>query len=220
MTPAGPAGEGGPLPAEAHAEALAEVLEESRDLGFLGPGPLGPQVDHARGFASVVGRAPASFLDLGAGGGLPGLVLASGWPSAQAVLLDASARRTDFLRRACTRLGFGDRVTVVCARAEVAGRDPGWRGRFDLVVARSFGPPAVTAECGAGFLGPGGRLVVSEPPDDEGERWPVAGLDRLGLVRQTGPGAEFRYAVLGRAEPLGPGFPRRDGMPRKRPLWA
>lgn len=212
MTPDGPAGEVSDL--------LVAVLEESRGFGFLGPGPLGPQIDHARGFAAMLARAPESFLDLGAGGGLPGLVLGTMWPEAGGVLLDASTRRTDFLRRACTRLGFGERVTVVCARAEAAGRDPAWRGRLEVVVARSFGPPAVTAECGAPFLHADGLMVVSEPPDEDGDRWPEAGLARLGLVRAESPLPDLRYAVFRRASPPDEAFPRRDGMPRKRPLWG
>ena len=157
-------------PAAEGAGVLTEVLEDSRRFGFLGPGPLAPQIEHARGFASTVERTPESFLDLGSGGGLPGLVLATVWPDATGVLLDAMTRRTDFLRDACARLGIEDRIRVVCSRAEDAARDPGLRGRFDLVVARSFGSPAVTAECAAGYLAPDGAAVISEPPEDEASR--------------------------------------------------
>lgn len=198
---------------------LEAILEESRALGFLGPGPLAPHIDHARGFASMVERAPESFLDLGSGGGLPGLVLVREWVDARAVLLDASARRTEFLRRACAALGVDDRVEVVCDRAEHAARDPRWRGAFGIVTARSFGAPAVTAECAVGFLARGGRLVVSEPPTDEPDRWPVAGVTELGLALVRRTTAKRRFVVLERSGELDARFPRRTGIPAKRPIW-
>lgn len=200
-------------------ESLELVLEDSRRLGFLGPGPLTPQIEHARGFASTRERTPDSFLDLGSGGGLPGLVLALEWPQARAVLLDAMVKRTEFLRTACARLGIGHRVAVVCARAEDAGRDPALRGRFDVVTARSFGPPAVTAECAVGFLREGGTLIVSEPPTDDAHRWPAAGLAELGLTLERLATADRRFVALGLVAPTPERYPRRVGVPGKRPLW-
>jgi len=197
---------------------LAAVLEHSRELGFLGPGPLEPQIEHARGFASMVERTPDSFLDLGSGGGLPGLVLALGWPGCRAVLLDASTRRTEFLRQACERLGLVDRVAVVCERAEVAARNPDLRGRFDLVVVRSFASPAVTAECGAPFLVDGGTMVVSEPPEDA-DRWPADGLALVALELAVPATAMSRYVALRRTAAMDERWPRRTGIPAKRPVW-
>lgn len=198
---------------------LEAILEESRALGFLGPGPLAPHIDHARGFASMVERTPESFLDLGSGGGLPGLVLATLWPDVTGVLLDAMTRRTEFLRDACSRLGIQGRIQVVCSRAEDAARDPDLRGRFGLVVARSFGSPAVTAECAAGFLAAGGAAVISEPPEDEASRWPADGLAVLGLALERPPLPESRFVVLRPVAALDDRYPRRSGVPRKRPLW-
>ena len=106
------------------------------------------------------------------------------------------------------------------ARAEDAARDDRQRGRYPLVVARAFGPPAVTAECGVGFLSPGGRLAVSEPPGGDPDRWPREGLARLGL---QGPevlaGSGASVAVLRLADPAEPRWPRRAGVPARRPLW-
>jgi 16S rRNA (guanine527-N7)-methyltransferase len=163
------------------ADALLDVLGEAAGLGFLGPGPIEPHVAHAARFAAVL-RPASTVLDLGTGGGIPGLVLAALRPEAKVVLLDARRQRTDFLERAVGRLGWSGRVTVVAGRAEEVGRSPEWRGRVPAVVARSFGSPATTAECAAALLLVGGQLVVSEPPDSSDDRWPAAGLALVGLA--------------------------------------
>ncbi len=207
---------------------LDQVLADARRAGFLGPGPLEIQLRHAEGFAEIAreletGPRPR-VLDLGSGGGLPGLVVAQHWPEASLVLLDASARRTDFLCRAVERLGLQGRTEIICGRAEELGRDLRWRGEFEGVLARSFGRPAVVAECSAPFLKVGGWLVVSEPPAREegtqGEvRWPVEGLRQLGLVPSEPARGEFAYQVLRQAERCPERYARRNGVPAKKPLF-
>jgi 16S rRNA (guanine527-N7)-methyltransferase len=120
-----------------------------------------------------------------------------------------------------SELGLSDRASVACGRAEELARQPDFRGAFDLVVARGFGPPAATAECAVGFLGAGGRLAVSEPPGEaDPKRWPAAGLAELGLL-----GPELRreeeagIALFTAPEPAGERWPRRVGVPGRRPLW-
>jgi len=201
---------------------LVEVLDRARELGFLGPGPVEAQLAHARGFAEVVSHHEAEAVpgvDLGSGGGLPGLPLAVWWPASRWVLLDANRRRTEFLRWAVATLGLEERVRVVHRRAEsfAVGHE---RGRYPLVVARGFGRPAVVAECTAPLLCVGGRLVVSEPPEDGEDRWPDAGLAQLGM--RPGPlvqagGARFR--TLGQAAPCPDRFPRRVGRAGHSPLF-
>jgi 16S rRNA (guanine527-N7)-methyltransferase len=199
--------------------AVLDALAEARELGFLGPGPIEPQVRHALGFAEAVGEAPSALLDLGSGGGLPGLVLLAKWPSTEGVLLDSNERRTDFLGRVVTDLGWGGRVRVVRARAEDAGRDRTLRGQLPLIVSRGFGPPPVVAECAAPLLVVGGRLAVSEPPEDAA-RWPAEPLARLGLVFEATVTAEHgRFTVLRQASACPEAYPRRIGIPGKRPLW-
>jgi len=192
-------------------------------LGFLGPGPVARHVAHGR--ALLAGLPDGGrILDLGSGGGLPGLVLATYRPGLDLTLLEARQRACRFLRDALSRLGSTG-VTVVEARAEDAARRPDLRATFDAVVARSFGPPAVTAECAVGFLRPGGRLVVSEPPPagDDGagsSRWPTDGLDALGLGPPArGGGAEASFVVLEKVRG-DEQWPRRVGVPAKRPLWS
>lgn len=201
---------------------LSGVLSEARDLGFLGPGPVEGHIEHAAGFLQAVGEPPPScVVDLGSGGGVPGLALAVAWPGARLCLLESNERRALFLARASAQLGLDGRVVVAHARAEDAGRDPAWRAWADVVVARSFGPPAVTAECAAPLLQVGGRLVVSEPPEGDGERWPADGLAQLGLVPVSRFVQAFsRFQVLRQEEPCPESYPRRVGVPAKRPLFA
>jgi 16S rRNA (guanine527-N7)-methyltransferase len=205
-------------------EAVTAALEDARRFGFLGPAPVGDQIEHSSVFAQVLeeaGIGPAVFLDLGSGGGLPGLVLADRWSEQRGTLLDASARRTAFLRRAVMALGWDARVSVLEGRAERLARNPELRCGFPLVVARSFASPALTAEIGGAFVAIGGALAVSEPDDSEGrERWPAARLRELGMAAaemHRGPGVGI--GVLRRTDALPDRWPRGVGTPAKRPLW-
>jgi 16S rRNA (guanine527-N7)-methyltransferase len=204
--------------------AVLEVLADAQLQGLIGPGPVAPHVANALGFVETVARVRAAELstsdfvaDLGAGGGLPSLVMASVVPGARFSLIEGSTRRARFLRSAVERCGLESRVQVIAERAEVVGRNEALRGRHSVVVARSFGPPAATAECGAPLLAVGGVLVVSEPPDESGRsRWVAEGLRVLGLRLKSAGG---RYAVLIAEEPCPERYPRRVGVPRKRPLF-
>jgi 16S rRNA (guanine527-N7)-methyltransferase len=211
-----------------HSAALMrELLSDARALGFLGPGRLDPQIRHAEGFTVIARRlspgGPPRLVDLGSGGGLPGLVLAVEWPAATVALLEANGRRATFLRQAVERLGLGQRVTVVEDRAEVAGRAADLRAGFDGVLARSFGRPAVLAECAAPLLKVGGWLLVSEPPRSEAEgqggRWPADQLRQLGLEPGEVLHEGFEYRTLLQAVPCPDRFPRRNGVPAKKPLF-
>ncbi len=217
------ADDGGHSPAHLH-----EVLGEARALGFLGPGPLEPQIRHAQGFAAIGRRlSPAGsprVIDLGSGGGLPGLVVAMAWPEVALDLLEANGRRAAFLRRAVEGLALGDRVSVFEGRAEARGREPGLRAGFAGALARSFGRPAVVAECAAPFLMVGAWLLVSEPPqslsgDDDDSRWPLEPLHQLGLQPAEVVHEAFGYRVLRQIEACPERFPRRDGVPAKKPLF-
>ena len=202
------------------ADALRAVLEEAQRLGFLGPGDVGAHLAHSLAFVRAVETPPRRFLDLGSGGGVPGLVLAHEWSATPGVLLDAGERRATFLGEACDRLGWRDRIEIVHERAEEAARRTEYRGGFDLVTARGFGAPAVTAECGVGFLAPDGLLVVSEPPEGDAGRWPSDALAELGLgpavVSHEGGAA---VAVMHSIGAVADRWPRRTGVPAKRPLW-
>jgi 16S rRNA (guanine527-N7)-methyltransferase len=206
---------------------LLAILEEARTYGFLGPGPLETHLSHARGFArgwsELRGpQAPHRLADLGSGGGVPGLVLAEEWPASEVVLIESNARRVAFLTQSIQQLQWARRVTVAHVRAEEFAQDRANRGTFPLVTARSFGPPSPVAECGAPLLDVGGLLLVSEPPPEPGgpSRWPGDGLAQLGLEADVAGEFEgFRFQALRLVSLTPERFPRRTGVPRKRPLF-
>jgi 16S rRNA (guanine527-N7)-methyltransferase len=202
------------------------VLEAARELGFVGPGDPQHHIDHAETFAVAAETrfgtsGPDSFLDLGSGAGVPGLILAMRWSTSRAVLVDASERRCTFARDAAQTLGCESRVAVRCERAEVLGQDPELREAIPLVVARSCAAPAVTAEWATPFIRPGGFLVVSEPPATSlSERWPTEALARLGYgAAQYERTDQAGVAVIEKVVATPPGYPRRVGVAAKRPRW-
>jgi 16S rRNA (guanine527-N7)-methyltransferase len=177
----------------------------------------------AAGPAEEPGRAglpdPGRFADLGSGGGVPALVLLERWPRSEAVLIEVGARRAAFLRQSVAALGWQDRVRVLEERAEVSGQRTELRASFPLVTARSFARPAIAAECAAPLLAVGGLLVVSEPPE-EADRWSEAGLAELGmraLQRRESDG--FHFQLLRQVDICASRYPRRTGVPERRPLF-
>lgn len=202
-------------PDPASEEELLEVLARARAVGFLGPGPLRAQIEHARAFLEAIPAEVVQMVDLGSGGGVPALPILLARPHLRATLVDAMHRRTVFLRWAVAELGLEARVDVRRQRAEEAAHDPLVRASADVVTARGFAAPPVTAECAAGFLRRGGSLVVSEPPEAV-ERWPVEGVARLGFA----PAERFAHVVRLRLEhDPPPSVPRSSRLLAKRPLF-
>jgi 16S rRNA (guanine527-N7)-methyltransferase len=162
---------------------LAGVLRRAQELGFLGARPIEGVIEHAREFVTALGDLDegSRVVDLGAGGGVPGLVIAHDRPDLQITLLDRRTKRTDFLELVVRRLGWTERVEVVATDVArfVAERPP----PFDAAVARGFGPPAETLRWATALVGADGVIVISEPPT--GDRWDPAVLEDLGVHRTT-----------------------------------
>lgn len=199
---------------------LTEHLESARQRGFLGPGPVDTHLNHAVAHAAVLGTIrvqPRTVCDLGSGGGVPGLVIAAGFTEMKLCLVDSMVKRCDFLIAAVASLDWTDRVTVFCGRAEEFARQH--REAFDAVTARSLAAPAVTAEIAAGLVGVGGSAVVSSAPNARAH-WDdrilaLLGFGRIELVIEQGRS----FVLLTKTDPCPPEFPRRTGVPTKRPLW-
>lgn len=196
---------------------LAATLERARDRGFLGPGPVTNHLNHSNGFLRHLIGVTGTVADLGSGGGVPGLPIAIARDDLTVVLIEATARRCQFLEESIAALRLGHRVTVVEGRAEHLGRGQ-LRGTLDAVVARGFGPPAVTAECASPLLRVGGVLLVSEPPEGA-PRWPLACLAELGLRPLERPPSDPRFQAMLQVAHCPERYPRRVGLPAKRPLF-
>lgn len=176
-----------------------------------------PEIDAAQ---------PARALDLGTGGGVPGLVLALARPRVRWTLIDSVGKKAEAVRGFATALGASN-VTVVAARAEELGRDPQHRETHDLVTARACAPLPVLVEYALPLLRIGGALVAWKGPlrdeDDEVRRGRAA-ASRLGggdpriVEPETSALGAHRLIVIRKQRPTPAGFPRRPGEPARRPL--
>lgn len=121
-------------------------------------------VPECAAFAEMLPAGPARLLDLGAGGGLPGMVVAVTRPDLQVELLDATAKKTAFLAAAAADLGVD--VVVHTGRAEELGSREPLTGAFDVVTARAVAALDRLIPLALPFLRPGGLLYAIK-----GERW-------------------------------------------------
>lgn len=199
-------------------DRLVQVLTSGQRIGING-GDIVEQIDHARWFAEHwPGEAPpGTLVDLGSGGGLPGLVLAGLWPTTHVVLSETRGKRADFLARSSRALGWASRVRVVGGDVQAYARSEA-REMVEMVSARAFGPPATVAECAAPLLRIGGHLVVSEPPMSL-DRWPSESLAQLGL-RMVAKHQNPNFVVFIKAESTPDEFPRRRKSMDDRPIFS
>lgn len=177
---------------------LVAALRDSQRLGMLGQRPVADAIAHAGAFVDALASVRGTVIDLGSGGGVPGLVIARRRPDLRLILVDRRARRTDHLRRLVGRLDLAARVEVLTIDATELGS---LRPRTaDAVVGRGFGPPETTLRIAAPLLRDGGLLVISEPPTSRPDRWPGPVLAALGLAAVPHP--DRRVAVFRRPAQL------------------
>jgi 16S rRNA (guanine527-N7)-methyltransferase len=108
-------------------------------------------------------------LDLGSGGGFPGLPIAAALPDVTVSLLEPIGKKAGFLRTVVEATGMAGRVTVVAARAEALAADPRQRGAWPVVTARAVASTADLVELAFPLLAPGGALVAWKRGDLEAE---------------------------------------------------
>ena len=161
--------------------SLRDALASSQRLGLLGDGPIDDVIDHASAFVTALAGVTGFVVDVGSGGGIPGLVIAAGRPDLRLLLVDRKLSRTDHLRRLVRRLGWQERITVVTADAARVVLDD----TVDAAVARGFGPPEMTLRVVARLVRPGGLVVISEPPG--GGRWSPELLADAGVTAAPSP---------------------------------
>jgi 16S rRNA (guanine527-N7)-methyltransferase len=154
----------------------------------------------------VVGGLEGPLVDVGSGGGAPGIPLAASLPELEVTLLEAGRRKCDFLERWRNEL---PNLRVVWGRAEEQPSDA-----FGVAVAKALAPPPVAAEWCLPLVRPGGCTVLFVGPTAD-----VGAVARVS-ARVGGGEPELRdgLLVIPKLAPTPAGFPRRAGVARKRPL--
>ena len=164
----------------------------------------------------------ATLVDVGSGGGLPGLPLKIMVPRLEVTLVEADGRKAAFLTQACARLGLAG-VWVVDRRAEDAAHDDGLREAFVVAVARALAPMPVLAELCLPFVRVGGRLLAQKTRDEDLSAAARA-IEMLGggPLRVEPAPSKARSAgtvvVVDKVRPSPDVYPRRAGVPARRPL--
>ncbi len=235
MTPARPVAAGDPT------QRLAPQARErvTRLVELLAGDPTAPSsvreprdawrvhvADSLTGLSFDELAAAGRIADVGAGAGLPGLVLAAALPDARVDLVESVGRKCDFARRAIDAMGL-DNATVACERSEELAAGGGREG-YDAVTARAVGRLATLAELASPLLRDAGVLVAwkgRRDPAEESELERAA--ERVAMrpleIRWVGPyaGSRNRHLHLMRKQgPTPSELPRRAGVAKKRPFGA
>ena len=169
-------------------------------------------------------RGAGRILDLGSGGGYPGVPVAAALPDAAVTLLEPIGKKAAFLRAVVAATGLADRVTVIADRAEALAADPTRRGTWSVVTARAVASTADLVELAFPLLVPGGALVAWKRGDLEGEL-AAAGraIDTLGggsLEVHDIPVDDLRdhrLVIVTRTGRVPDGYPRDPAARRRRP---
>jgi 16S rRNA (guanine527-N7)-methyltransferase len=149
-------------------------------------------------------------VDVGSGGGSPGLPLAAARPDLRFDLLESARKKCDFLTRWTSEF---ENASVVCARAEEHARGPG-RDAYGTALARALAPPPVAAEWCLPLVAPGGRAILFVGPSVDEAAVGRAAAEIAAEVEDAPAG----FLLLRKKAPTPERFPRRPGMARKRPL--
>ena len=184
-------------------------------------------VDSIAGLVALPDRPGLRVIDVGTGGGLPGLALKLARPDLRLTLLDSVAKKTRVLVEIARELGLDD-VEVLTGRAEEVGRDPARRESWDVAVARAVGTVVVLAELCLPLVGTGGRVVAWKKRDQKveaellvsGRAVSILGGRRLRPRPVDLPGLppDRQLVMLAKERPTPPRYPRLPGMPEHEPL--
>jgi 16S rRNA (guanine527-N7)-methyltransferase len=168
---------------------------------------------------------PASLIDVGTGAGFPGLPLKILYPGLDLALVESVGKKAAFCRHAAASLGM-ERVDVITARAEEVGQNPRYRERFDWAVARAVAALPILVEYLLPLVKVGGGVLAQKGESGPAEAHASERALRMlgGRLRQVIPVhlpgvAEDRYLiVIDKVAATPPNYPRREGIPAKKPL--
>lgn len=192
---------------------LTAIREEAEQVRKL----LGESLDFLRFFP----QGTENVLDVGTGGGIPGIVLQIVRPELRLSLLDSSQKKCGFLQGAAQAMNLP--LQVLSGRAETLAHEAQYREKFDAVVSRAVASLPVLLELAIPFLRVGGILVALKGKEAAGEiSESIPASHELGgaepSLRVLEEGLKFVVVEKKRLTPLR--FPRRPGIPQKRPLWC
>ena len=161
-------------------------------------------------------------VDVGSGGGLPGLPLKIARPTLELTLIEADQAKAAFLVHTCAALGLNG-VDVVGRRAEEVGQDPRYRETFQIAVARALAPMRTLVELCLPLVAVGGRLLAqkTEAEDLGGAARAIEVLGGSLYSVATAPSSARRtgtVVVVEKIKPTPAGYPRRPGLPGRKPL--
>jgi len=184
-------------------------------------GPPEPLIEDCLVLLEHLGDA-RTVVDVGSGGGLPGLPLKISRPALELTLVEADQAKAAFLVQACAQLELAH-TQVVAARAELAGHDPRHRERYDVAVARAVAPMPVLVELCLPLVRVGGRLLAQKTDREEIEAASraieaVGGSLRAIVPARSGIRAAGIVVIVDKVGPTPAAYPRRPGMPSRKPL--
>lgn len=200
---------------------LVELARMIEDWPGLVAGPAARLVDDSLVLLDHLGEA-RRIVDVGSGGGLPGLPLKIVKPDLELTLVESDKAKAAFLVQTCASLGLKD-VEVVARRAEEVGQDPRYRETFDVAVARALAPMRILVELCLPLVAVGGRLLAQKTEtEDVGDA--ARAIELLGGTlrsvsaapsdaRQTGT-----VVIVDKVLPTPALYPRRPGVPNRRPV--
>jgi 16S rRNA (guanine527-N7)-methyltransferase len=173
----------------------------------------------------ALSREGARVIDVGSGAGFPGIPLNLVCPKAQLTLLEATGKKVSFLESLIGQLGL-QTARAIKARAEELGHDPEHRERYDLALARAVAELPVVAEYTLPFCKVGGWVIAQKGEAGAAEAWSAerairllgGELRRIVHVELPGLPEDRSLVVVEKVSPTPDAYPRRAGMPSKRPL--
>lgn len=196
------------------------VLEENRRFNVTGAKTPAELLTHLLDSLTVAPFVSTPYVDVGSGAGLPAIPVLIA-TAAQATLVESNRKKGRFLERAAQQLGL--RATVLAERAETAGRREDLRDRFASGTARAVASAPAAAELLLPFIAPGGLAILQQGRLEPAER---QALEDAVLVlggrfeEERVVEGERRLILIRKQAPTPTRFPRRTGIPQKRPLCS